>query len=59
MKGEEELAAMREFAREIAHRQRREVLGLPLMATDAECEEAEAAQQDYYCTRNYAKSHFG
>ena len=41
---EEELAAAREFAR----RQRRERLNLPLTATDAECEAAEAAAEDDY-----------
>ena len=45
---EEELAAAKKSAREIAHRQRREDLGLPLTATNAECEAAEAAQQYDY-----------
>ena len=40
---DEELAAAKESAREIARQQRRENLGLPETATDAECEAAEAA----------------
>ena len=39
---EEELAAAKEAARVIEHRERREDLGLPLTATDAECEAVEA-----------------
>ena len=44
---EEELAAAKEAAIELAHRGRREDLGLPLTATDAECEVAEAELDDY------------
>ena len=44
----EELVAATEAAREIARRQRRVDLGLPLTATDAECEAAEAVAADDY-----------